>query len=226
MRQRHFHVRKLLSVYNTNNLTELLRHWRGPAVSYWRYQQTWSHTEEIGKDGALQNKGYTIPYLLWRLVKRFPESCCEFVSVFLRALKNVICHRVNPGCLVTFCGECSLLGCSLPGVKYDRNEVLLIVIEKDSYCLWPVLVIREAKFVGQKAAGDSKLSLRLTKLWVTSATSAILSDLFGENWYYNYWSQWGLMCNLRHSSAGCIIMDGLGRPAGSASAPYPENAGD
>lgn len=112
----------------------------------------------------LPSKGYVIPYLLWRLVKGFPESCCEFVSVFLRALKNVICHRVNPGCLVTFCRECSLLGCSLPGVKYDRNEVLLIVIEKDSYCLWPVLVIREAKFVGQKAAGDSKLSLRLTKL--------------------------------------------------------------
>lgn len=83
---------------------------------------------------------------------------------FLRALKNVICHRVNPGCLVTFCRQCSLLSCSLPGVKYDRNEVLLIVIEKDSYCLWLVLVIREAKFVGQKAAGDSKLSLRLTKL--------------------------------------------------------------
>lgn len=57
-----------------------------------------------------------------------------------------------------------MLSCSLPGVKYDRNEVLLIVIEKDSYCLWLVLVIREAKFVGQKAAGDSKLSLRLTKL--------------------------------------------------------------
>lgn len=83
---------------------------------------------------------------------------------FPRALKNVICHRVNPGCLVPFCRERSSLGCSLPGVKYDRTEVLLIVIEKDSYCLWPVLVIREATSVGQKAAGDSKLSLRLTKL--------------------------------------------------------------
>lgn len=29
----------------------------------------------------------------------------------------------------------------------------------------------------------------------------------------------GLMCNLRHSSASCIIMDGLERPAGTASAP-------
>ncbi|CAN8203131.1 unnamed protein product [Coccothraustes coccothraustes] len=28
----------------------------------------------------------------------------------------------------------------------------------------------------------------------------------------------GLMCNLRHSSASHIIMDGLGRPAGPASA--------
>lgn len=114
-----------------------------------------------------------------------------YFSFFLRALKNVICHRVNPRSLVTFCRECSLLGCSLPGVKYDRNEVLLIVIEKDSYCLWPALVISKAKFVGQKAAGDSKLSLRLAKLWVTSATNAFLSDLFGENWYYNYRSQQG-----------------------------------
>lgn len=45
--------------------------------------------------------------------------------------------------------------------------------------------------MGQKAAGDSKLSLRLAKLWVTSATNAFLSDLFGENWYYNYRSQQG-----------------------------------
>lgn len=170
------------SLYNINNLILLRSHWRGAAVSYWRYQ----HTEEIDKDGMLLSKSYAIPYLIWSLVKGFPDSCCEFVSVFLRALKNVICHRVNLGCLVTFCRKCSLLGCSLPRVKYDRNEVLLIVIEKDSYCLWLVLVIRKAKFVGQKAAGDSKLSLRLTKLLVTSATSAILSDLFGENWYYNY----------------------------------------
>lgn len=164
----------------------LLRHWRGAAVSYWRYQQRWSYIQETAKDEMLLSKSYVLPYLIWRLVKSFPDSCCEFVSVFFKGLKNVICHRVYPGCLVTFCRECSLLGCSLPGVKYDRNEVFLIVIEKDSYCLWLVLVISKAKFVGQKAAGDSKLSLRLTKLWVTSATSAILSDVFGENWYYNY----------------------------------------
>lgn len=89
-------------------------------------------------------------------------------------------------CLVPFWKECSSLSCSLPGVKYDRNEVLLIVIEKDSYCLWPGLGSRKAKFVSQKTAGASKLSLRLTKLWVTSAPPAILSVLFGGNWYYNY----------------------------------------
>lgn len=69
----------------------------------------------------------------------------------------------------------------MPRVKYDRNEVLLIVIEKDSYCLWSVLGSRKAKFVGQKSAGDSKLSPRLTKLLVTSAPPAILSALFGGN---------------------------------------------
>ena len=69
----------------------------------------------------------------------------------------------------------------MPGVKYDRNEVLLIVIEKDSYCLWPVLGSRKAKFVSQGTAGASKLSLRLTKLCVTSAPPAILSALFGGN---------------------------------------------
>lgn len=89
-------------------------------------------------------------------------------------------------CLVPFWKQCSSLSCSLPGVKYDRNEVLLIVIEKDSYCLWPVLGSRKAKFVSQKTAGASKLSPRLTKLWVTSAPPAILSVLFGGNWYYNY----------------------------------------
>lgn len=89
-------------------------------------------------------------------------------------------------CLVPFWKECSSLSCSLPRVKYDRNEVLLIVIEKDSYCLWPVLGSRKAKFVSQKTAGASKLSPRLTKLWVTSAPPAVLSVLFGENWYYNY----------------------------------------
>lgn len=68
------------------------------------------------------------------------------------------------GCLVPFWKECSSLSCSLPRVKYDRNEVLLMVIEKDSYCLWPVLGSRKAKFVSQKAAGASKLSPRLTKL--------------------------------------------------------------
>lgn len=88
--------------------------------------------------------------------------------------------------LVPFWKQCSSLSCSLPGVKYDRNEVLLIVIEKDSYCLWPVLGSRKAKFVSQKTAGASKLSPRLTKLWVTSAPPAILSVLFGGNWYYNY----------------------------------------
>lgn len=67
-------------------------------------------------------------------------------------------------CLGPFWKECSLLNCSLPRVKYDRNEVLLIVIEKDSYCLWPMLGSRKAKFVSQKTAGASKLSLRLTKL--------------------------------------------------------------
>ena len=52
----------------------------------------------------------------------------------------------------------------MPRVKYDRNEVLLIVIEKDSYCLWPVLGSRKAKVVSQKTAGAGKLSPRLTKL--------------------------------------------------------------
>ena len=94
-------------------------------------------------------------------------------------------------CLVPFWKECSSPSCSLPGVKYDRNEVLLIVTEKDSYCLWPVLGSRKAKFVSQGTAGASKLSPRLTNLCVTSAPPAILSALFGGNWYYNYWSQQG-----------------------------------
>lgn len=34
------------------------------------------------------------------------------------------------------------------------------------------------------------------------------------------------MCNPRHSSAGRIITDGPGRPAGAAAAPHPSSAGD
>lgn len=101
------------------------------------------------------------------------------------------------GCLLPFWKECSELSCSLPRVKYDRNEVLLIVIEKSSYCLWPVLGRWKAKFVSQKAAGTSKLAPRLTKLWVTSAPRAVLSGCLGETDIIITNLSKGLMCNLK-----------------------------
>lgn len=94
-------------------------------------------------------------------------------------------------CLLAFWKECSSLGCSLLWSSMMEIKVLLMVIEKDSHCCWPVLVLDGPTLVEQRATGDSKLSLRLPKLWVTSSSlpfNTRLAHCFSAELYIN--SDW------------------------------------
>lgn len=46
--------------------------------------------------------------------------------------------------------EYSSLSCSLPRVIYDRHEVSLAVIEKGSYCLWPMVGVERPNLLTRK----------------------------------------------------------------------------